>query len=85
MPYTVELNTAAQRDYSRLDHSVRTRVSEAIDRLEVDPRPRDCVKLVGQGHHYRVRVGTYRVVYTVDDQARHVSVKRIQHRREVYR
>ena len=85
MPYTVELNTAAQRDYSHLDRSISERVSAAFDALEVDPRPRGCVKLVGQRQHYRVRVGSYRIVYSVDDDARRVFVKQIQHRREVYR
>jgi mRNA interferase RelE/StbE len=41
--------------------------------------------MTGEERQYRIRIGQYRVVYEVDDPARLVSVKRIQHRREVYR
>jgi mRNA interferase RelE/StbE len=85
MPYIVELNSAAQRDYSNLEHSTSTRVSEVVDTLADNPRPPGCVKLTGKGREYRVRVGAYRVIYTIDDRMRLVSVKRIQHRREAYR
>jgi len=85
MAYTVELNSAAKREYSRLEHSISTRVSAVIDALEDNPRPPGCLKLSGKGHEYRLRVGVYRILYSIDDGIRLVSVKRIQHRREVYR
>ncbi len=85
MPYIVELNSAAQRDYSNLDFSISSRISEAVHALENDPRPPGCTKLAGERDTYRVRIGAYRIVYAIDDRRRVVSVKRIQHRREVYR
>jgi len=33
---------------------------------------------------WRIRVGDYRVVYTIDDRRTLVEVVRIRHRREVY-
>jgi mRNA interferase RelE/StbE len=42
------------------------------------------VKLAGRDD-YRIRVGDYRIVYAVDDEARLVLIARIAHRREVYR
>jgi mRNA interferase RelE/StbE len=85
MAYSVELNSAAKRDYSNLDLPIRARVAEAIDGLENNPRPPGCLKLSGKGREYRIRTGAYRIIYTIDDRAGLVSVKRIQHRREVYR
>ena len=85
MAYTVELNTSAQRDYKNLDRSIALRIDAAIAALEQDPRPDGCVKLSGKEHTYRVRVGSYRIVYAIDDRPRTVSIKHIQHRREVYR
>jgi mRNA interferase RelE/StbE len=52
--------------------------------LETDPRPPGCVKLAGR-EGWRVRVGDYRVLYSIDDNARVISVKQIGHRRDVYR
>ena len=41
-------------------------------------------KLRGYKAHWRVRVGDWRVVYTVDDAAKLVTITRVAHRREVY-
>jgi mRNA interferase RelE/StbE len=85
MRYTVELNPSAQRDLARLESSISFRTTSKLRQLEGDPRPHGCVKMTGEERQYRIRVGEYRIVYEVDDRTRLVSVKRIQHRREVYR
>ncbi len=56
----------------------------AIDALAENPRPRGAEKLAARDD-LRIRVGEYRVVYAVDDEARRVLVSRIAHRRDVYR
>jgi mRNA interferase RelE/StbE len=63
---------------------VQVRISEAIDDLATYPRPPGAKRLVGQ-NGYRLRQGDYRVLYTVDDQARVIRVYRIGHRRDIYR
>jgi mRNA interferase RelE/StbE len=56
----------------------------AIDALADDPRPSGVVRLAGRDD-FRIRVGDYRVVYSVDAAEHLVIVARIAHRREVYR
>jgi mRNA interferase RelE/StbE len=63
---------------------LRDRVNAAIDGLAEDPRPFGATKLVGRDD-LRIRVGDYRVVYAVDDEAHVVVVARIAHRQDVYR
>jgi mRNA interferase RelE/StbE len=63
---------------------MRERVTEAIDALARDPRPRGATKLAGRDD-YGIRVGYHRIVYAVDDAERLVVVARIAHRREAYR
>jgi mRNA interferase RelE/StbE len=41
--------------------------------------------LVGSESDWRIRVGDYRVIYEIDDDARHVRVMFIRHRRDAYR
>jgi len=55
-----------------------------IQALRTDPRPPGSEKL--SGHHlYRVRQGSYRVLYSVDDDTDGTIVLiKIGHRREVY-
>lgn len=59
-------------------------VSEHIDGLAQDPRPYGAERLIGEPG-YKLRVGVYRVLYTIDDIAQVVTVYRVKHRREVYR
>jgi len=49
-----------------------------------NPRPSGSRKLRGYKDFWRIRVGDYRVVYTVDNHRKMVSVTRVAHRREVY-
>lgn len=60
-------------------------VAEVIDKLAIDPRPPGAVLLTGHRPYMRVRSGDYRVIYTIDDRARVVTVAAIGHRREIYR
>jgi mRNA interferase RelE/StbE len=79
----IEYKSSVDRDLRRLDRQVASRV---IDRVEdalgaSDLRP---IPLSGPFEGlYKVRVGDYRVIYTLA--AERVLVVRIAHRREVYR
>jgi hypothetical protein len=50
-----------------------------------DGRISGATKLAGYANRWRVRIGDYRVIYQIDDQAQEVTVLRIAHRREAYR
>jgi len=56
-----------------------------IEALSDDPLPRQSTKLAGAEHLYRIRVGDYRVIYTIDHQAKQVIVHYVRHRRDAYR
>ncbi len=85
MPYIVTLETAARRDLANLENAIGSRLFEAIDRLTNNPRPPGCKKIVATKMRYRIRVGSYRIIYEVYDGSRQVSVKMIRHRSEAYR
>jgi mRNA interferase RelE/StbE len=82
--YEVRIVPAAEREIDKLPASVHTRISRRILSLEGSPRPRGTRKLSGR-EEYRLRVGDYRVLYTIDDSNRVVIVFAVGHRREVYR
>jgi len=68
----------------KLPALIHTRISRGILVLEDNPRPRGTKKLSGR-EEYRLRVGDYRVLYTIDDKGCVVTVFAVGHRREVYR
>lgn len=60
------------------------RVTRAILTLESAPRGRNSKKMRGVAA-YRLRVGKYRVLYTIDDLSHTVEVYTVEHRKDVYR
>jgi mRNA interferase RelE/StbE len=82
--YALEIESSAAKALQRLQRGDQIRVSKAIIALAKDPRPAGSIKLTG-ADAYRVRVGNYRVVCTVDDAVRVVAITRIGHRKEIYR
>ena len=56
-----------------------------MDELCFAPRPIGSVKLEGEENLWRIRVGDYRIVYTIEDKKLIVLVVRIAHRKDVYR
>ena len=84
VPYRIEIESRARRDFLSLPPEVQARISDAIDDLATNPRPPGAKRLVGQGG-YRLRQGDYRILYAVDDRARVIRVYRIGHRRDIYR
>lgn len=82
--YSVTILRSAQKEIRALDAGVRERVVAAIRTLTVDPRPHGCRKLVGAENRWRVRVGEYRVIYSVDDAGRVVKVIAARHRSRAY-
>jgi mRNA interferase RelE/StbE len=78
--FTVRIKRSAEWEMDRLPGDVFERVSEAILGLEQIPRPTGCKKLRG-AQAYRLRVGSYRILYTIDDGQRAVEVVAVGHRR----
>jgi mRNA interferase RelE/StbE len=84
MTYRVELRPAAVRALRKVDPQHRGRIQGAIALLAQDPRPPGARALQGRPG-LRVRVGDYRIIYTVEDDVLLVVVVTVGHRREVYR
>ncbi|MBX3026968.1 type II toxin-antitoxin system RelE/ParE family toxin [bacterium] len=85
--YRVEIRAIARKAIEALPRPAQRRVVAAIETLAETPRPAGCKKLRTPAgvDLYRLRVGEYRVVYSVEDQMLVVLVVRVAHRREVYR
>jgi len=83
--YDVALTSTAQRELGKLPVQLIARIVPRLENLASDPRPPGCKKLSGGDDEWRIRMGDYRVVYTIDDARSLVEVTRIRHRSEVYR
>jgi len=82
--YSLFLKPSAVKELEALPLAQRRRVVTRIRGLAAEPRPHGSEKLSAE-EKYRVRLGTYRVLYAIDDKKHEVVVVKIAHRREAYR
>jgi mRNA interferase RelE/StbE len=85
--YTITIRPTAGRALKKLVENDRDRIARAIQALGSGPRPDRCRKMRGSHNppRYRIRVGDYRVIYTIDDAVKAVTVVLIGHRSDIYR
>ncbi len=84
--YSVLIKPSAAREIEAVDQKKdRRRIVARILALADEPRPAGCEKLAGEGDRYRVRVGRFRIVYSIVDDELQVVVVRAAHRKDVYR
>jgi mRNA interferase RelE/StbE len=85
MIFKIELTPAASRDIRKLTGVELKRVDACLMGLSENPFSGNVKKLVGSDSMFRVRVGDYRIIYSVDNDILTVLIIKIGHRREIYR
>jgi mRNA interferase RelE/StbE len=83
--YEIEISRTAEKQLTKLAEEDQLRVVRAAMALADQPRPRGTRKLTGFDDVFRIRVGRWRVLYTVSDTRRVILVLKIGHRKDVYR
>ena len=83
--YDIYIEKAAERDLKKLSAADFERIIPYLKSLAEDARPPGSRKISGTEHDWRIRVGTYRVIYELNEKEKIVSILRVRHRREVYR
>ncbi len=84
MKYTLHIVPTAERQFLKFQSSLQSRVKSKLLFLENEPRPYGSQKLHGT-NFFRIRIGDYRVIYSIDDTHKMVKILDMGHRREVYR
>jgi len=83
--YEIVFARSARKELQALSRTVAKRILEKVELLVLNPRPSGCKKLRGHSSLWRLRVGEYRVIYSIDDDKRVVDVSVVRHRSEAYR
>ena len=89
MAWRIEIDDKARRDLAALDKALARRLTsflrERVAKLD-DPRSSgDALKGPGLGCFWKYRVGDYRIIASIEDDALCILVVRIGHRGEEYR
>jgi mRNA interferase RelE/StbE len=83
--YKLLIKPSAAKEIESAPKKDRLRIIKRIQELSSGPRPPGCEKLSGHDDKYRVRQGTYRIVYTISDVGLVICIVKVGHRKEVYR
>lgn len=82
--YEITFARSARKELEALSSQVVNRVFLKIEALVIEPRPSGCRKLVGNEGLWRIRVGDYRVIYSIDDEQQTIDIIAVRYRREAY-
>lgn len=83
--YELEISRTAEKQLKRLPGEEQRRVAAALVALAGNPLPRGARKLHGYEDVFRIRVGRYRILYSVADDRLVIIILKVGHRRDVYR
>lgn len=81
--YTVKLAKTAQKQLDKLPNEVVERLNSGIAQLAFDPRPSGVKKLKSR-EGYRIRVGDYRILYSIFDSILLIEVVKVGQRGNFY-
>jgi mRNA interferase RelE/StbE len=85
MTYRVELKPSAATQVKKLEQSIQRRVLAKFRQLAENPRPSGVQKLQGPDDFYRVRVGDFRIIYSILDDELIVLILSVADRKDAYR
>ena len=81
--YLIIIKRPAEKELAKVPRRDAARIAMAIDALADNPRPAGGKKLEGNTDLWRIRIGDYRVIYTIEDRIVTVTVLRIGQRGDV--
>ena len=82
--YSVAFKKSALKELENLPRQVVGRIAAAIEKLGDDPRPTGCKKLKGYENLWRIRIGDYRVLYSIEDDVLTVEILEVVNREDAY-
>jgi mRNA interferase RelE/StbE len=82
--YRIEVKKSAAKELSKIPKTKLTRILDRIKSLSDDPHPKGSIKLTNK-ERYRLRIGNYRVLYTIQDDVLTVYIVKVAHRKDAYR
>jgi len=80
MPYRVEISPPAAKDLKRLPPQLCQRLEQGILPLADNPYPDGVRKIQGAERAYRIRAGSYRVIYEVYKEQKVIVILRVARR-----
>ena len=82
--YKIGLSNKILKQLEKLNDSVYLKLSQKIFELSNNPRPNGCLKLT-DFDGFRIRVGNFRILYTINENTKEVVIYKIDDRKDIYK
>ena len=82
--YNIVITASAEKNIRRLSSPLKNRVNDAIFDLADEPRPIGAIKVKSEDGVWRIRIGDYRIGYSIDDITQVITILRVGHRSDFY-
>lgn len=84
MSYQLIIPKTVQKQIDKLSLNIQEKVIKTLISLKENARPQNSLKMKNSPG-YRLRVGEYRILYDINDTAQTITLRRIGHRKDIYR
>lgn len=83
--YKIEWKQSARKELRKVAKAAVPKILEAAAALAENPHTPGSKKLRGSEYTYRIRVGDYRVIYSIYSKVLVIEIVRVGHRKDIYR
>ncbi|MBI4125768.1 MAG: type II toxin-antitoxin system RelE/ParE family toxin [Deltaproteobacteria bacterium] len=83
--FSIIFDKDIEKDLKKIPKKIVQNILRKTSGLAANPTPAQSLKLSGTEGTYRLRVGDYRIIYTVNDSVKEITVYHIRHRKDIYR
>ncbi len=85
MNYQITFSRSARKELQKLEESTLHKIFPKIEILANNPKPLGCRKLQSYENLWRIRIGDYRVLYSIEENEKIIDIVAIRHRKEAYK
>ncbi|MBI4999315.1 type II toxin-antitoxin system RelE/ParE family toxin [Candidatus Gottesmanbacteria bacterium] len=78
------ISKKAQKELDKIPDSIAKNITDKLVNLSENPYPTNSKKLEGQDN-YRLRIGSFRAIYTIDKKKKEIAILRVANRKTIYR
>lgn len=85
MEYEILFSPRARKDFKKIDREMKIKMKDSLNGILAIPPIGDMKKLKGFKKRYRLRVGDWRILYSLDRKSRELIVLEILPRKDAYK
>ncbi|HIP62504.1 MAG TPA: type II toxin-antitoxin system RelE/ParE family toxin [Sulfurovum sp.] len=83
--FDIKWKASAKKELRKISQSEIPKIINTIEKLSIDQHPQYSKKIIGTKHIFRIRIGSYRVIYSIQNEKLIIEIIKAGHRKEIYK